>query len=117
MTVYRLPAGAVLLDGPSLDAVRYAVDVAQRARRRNGLPRLAALDALDAAVTPSGHTDTDDEPTGQPDDMTTTEAAALLGISERTARRHAPNLGGRLTAGRWLLDRQAVAEHLRGLTA
>ena len=108
---YRLPAGSVLLTGSALDAARYAVDVAQRARARNGLPPSTALARLAAALSPAGQTDNPNEPTGEADDMTTEEAARLLGCSPRQARRLAPALGGRLTGGRWLLDRVAVAEH------
>lgn len=117
----RIPAGAVLLTGGALDAARYAVEVAQRARRRNGLPPVASLtalaDALDAAMAVGGQTDTIDDAQGDPDYMTTDEAAELLGISPRSVRRMASRLGGRLVGGRWLVDRQAVSEHLEGLTA
>lgn len=116
MTAYRLPAGAVLLDGRHLDALRYCIDVARRARRRTGLPPVAAVDALALLVAAPGQSDTPDEPIGEPESMTTTEAAALLGCSTRTATRLAPKLGGRLVGGRWLLDRQAVTEHTEGAT-
>lgn len=116
MSVYRLPPGAVLLTGPALDACRYAVAVAQRARARNALPPSRQLAQLAEALAAAGHTDAVEDADVQPDAMTTTEAAAQLGCSERTARRMAPQLGGRLTAGRWLLDRVAVAEHLEGTT-
>ena len=120
MTAYRLPAGAVLIDGRHLDALRYAVDVAQRARRRNGLPPAAALEALAALVAPvaaTGQSDSPDGAVGEADDMTTHEAAALLGCSTRTATRLAPKLGGRRIGGRWLVDRLAVAEHMEGRNA
>ena len=117
MTAYRMPAGAVLLDGSALDAARYAVDVAQRARARNGLPRSVALARLAEALAAPGQEDSPDEPAGQPDLVTTEQAAEVLGVSLRSARRLAPRLGGRLVGGRWLLDRQAVAEHLEGRTA
>ncbi len=116
MSVHRLPADAVLLTGNALDAARYAVHIAQDHRRRNGLPPLAALAALAAAMSPGGHADTPAPLVGEADYMTTDEAAALLGCSERHVRRMAPALGGRLVGGRWLVDRQAVAEHIEGST-
>ncbi len=117
MTAYRLPPGAVLLDGADLAVVRYAVEVAQRARRRNGLPRSTALAQLADALAVPGQTDAPDEAPGEAEYMSTHEAATLLGCSERQARRLAPALGGRLVGGRWLLDRVAVTEHLEGTAA
>lgn len=114
MTVYRLPPGAVLLTGTALDAARYAVDVTQRARARNGLPPSSALARLAAALAAPGQTDTAEEAPGQGDYMTTDEAAHLLGCSTRQARRLAPALGGQLVGGRWLVDRLAVTEHTEG---
>lgn len=115
MSVHRITDG-VLLTGSALDAARYCVEVAQRARARNGLPRSVALARLADALSPAGHADTPHEAPGEHDDMTTDEAARLLGCTARQARRLAPVLGGRLVGGRWLLDRQAVAEHLEGRT-
>lgn len=115
MSVYRLPPGAVLLTGPALDACRYAVGVAQRARARNGLPPSTQLAQLADALTAAGQPDSAEDAAGQPDAMTTHEAAAQLGCSERTARRLAPALGGQRVGGRWLLDRVAVTEHLEGV--
>lgn len=114
--IASIPAGSVLLTGQSVEACRYAVDVAQRSRARNGLPPSTALAQLAGALSAAGQADMPEEPEGQPDNVTTTEAAALLGCSERQARRLAPALGGRLTGGRWLLDRVAVAEHIEGGT-
>lgn len=116
MTAVRLPAGAVLLTGDALAAVRYAVTVAQRARARNGLPPSVALARLAAVVSPAGHADAPDEPAGESDYVTTDEAAALLGFSARQIRRLAPGLGGHIIGGRWLLDRRAVTEHIQGRT-
>ena len=53
---------------------------------------------------------------GQVEAMTTHEAAALLGVSDRTARRLAPELGARRVGRAWLLDRAAVLEHAEGAT-
>lgn len=117
MSIYRIPAGALLLDGAALDAARYAVRVAQRARARNGLPPSVQLARLGEALSAAGPADAADDDHGQPDAMTTTEAAAQLGCSERQVRRMALRLGGQLVGGRWLLDRTAVSEHLEGKSA
>ena len=110
----------VLLTGSAIDAVRYAVDVAQRARGRNGLPPSVMLAALREALAAPGQTDTAGGPAGHPEGVgleetvSTQEAGNLLGCSPRTARRLAPQLGGRCVGGVWLLDRLAVAEHVEG---
>lgn len=117
MTAYRLPPGAVLLDGDDLEVVAYAVSVTQAARRRNGLPPSHRLAALALLLAARGQEDSPAEPVGDADYMDTNEAATLLGCSPRTARRLAPKLGGRMVAGRLLLDRVAVTEHLEGRTA
>ncbi|MFX1757245.1 helix-turn-helix domain-containing protein [Rhodococcus sp. As11] len=114
--VQRLAPGVLLLTGDAVQALAYAVQVAQRARQRNGLPPSRALAALASAA---GQQDT--EPASaletEPEWITTEEAARMLGISDRQARRLAPRLGGRLTGGRWLLDRRAVTEHQEGQAA
>lgn len=115
--IARVPAGAVLLTGSDVDALRYAVEVAQRARARNGLPPSKALAQLARTVTAAGQPDSTEAPEVQPETVTSDQAAAMLGVSERTARRLAPQLGGRLIGGRWLLDRQAVTEHKEGTAA
>lgn len=114
MSLYRLPAGAVLLDGEALVLAGYAVESAQRHRIRNGLPPLPGLDRLRAVLTAPGHPDAVPDAPCDPETVTTREAAALLGCSERTVRRLAPLLGGRNVGGRWLLDRAAVHEHRAG---
>lgn len=119
MTAYRLPAGALLLAGDDLDAIRDAVALAQWARRRDGLAPSARLAALAALVTDSGHADSPDDPAADDGPMSylsSDEAAAALGVSPRTARRLAPELGGRKVGGTWLLDAAAVDEHHRGGT-
>ncbi|MGD7707008.1 helix-turn-helix domain-containing protein [Microlunatus sp. Y2014] len=114
MTVYRVTDG-VVLTGRAIDAARYAVSLAQRARAGAGLPPSAALAILHSTLTPPGQPDTGpDGPVHTEDMITSDDAARLIGCSPRTARRLAPQLGGRLTGGRWLLDRQAVIEHLQG---
>ncbi|WP_138999463.1 helix-turn-helix domain-containing protein [Rhodococcus zopfii] len=114
--IQRLAPGVVLLTGDAVDALAYCVKVTQRARHRNGLPHNRTLEELAAAA---GHTDIDTttELEAEPEYITTEEAAEMLHCSNRQARRLAPKLGGRLTGGRWLLDRHAVTDHLQGRTA
>lgn len=114
---------AILLQGAAIDAVAYAIKVAQRSRRRNGLPDSGALAALGRAfenLSAAGQSDSTTDAEGDTEDVnewiTATEAAPLLGCSPRQARRLAPSLGGRLAGGRWLLDPQAVREHIDRLT-
>ena len=45
------------------------------------------------------------------------EAAARLNISDRQARRLAPQLGGRMIAGRWFVDELALRQHIEGRKA
>ncbi|MFD6676062.1 hypothetical protein ACFWDA_17045 [Rhodococcus zopfii] len=118
MTTQRID-GALLLTGDSITAVRYAVRVALAARHRNGLPAHPLLVELAAAVADPGTTDTEPEPAQQDHTelIDTREAARMLGCSNRQARRLAPLLGGRIHAGRWLLDRDAVTEHIEGTAA
>ncbi len=111
----QLVDSAVLLTGPSIEAARYAVQVTRRARQRNNLPAAPQLDALWAALSAGGHPASRDEHTGRGGDLLSVSAAAeLLGCSNRTVRRLAPKLGGKLVSGRWVLSRQAVAEHIEG---
>lgn len=119
MTTQRLADDVLLLTGDHIAAVRYAVRVAIAARHRNGLRVPASLAELAAAVTEPGRTDTEPEPAQQDhtEMIDTREAAHMLGCSNRQARRLAPLLGGRIIAGRWLLDRDAILEHLNGRTA
>lgn len=114
MTVYRMPAGALLIAGDDLVVIGYAIGRAQAHRRRNGLPPSRDLDRLGAALAASGQTDSEPDAPGQAETVTTRDAAALLGCSDRTARRLAPLLGGRRIGGVWQLDRAAVTEHRAG---
>lgn len=113
--VQRLAPGVLLLTGGAVDALLYAVQVAQRARQRNNLPPSHALAELASAA---GQTDARRvEPLEDEMEMIATEEAArMLECSSRQARRLAPRLGGRRVGGRWLLDRRAVVEHIEGRT-
>lgn len=114
-TIQRLGPDALLICGPALDLLRYAVAVTQRSRLRNGQPQLKALDLL-AAAAAAGHAAAVEVPTEHAgaELISTDEAAKQIGCSTRTARRLAPRLGGRRQGGRWFLDQQAVVEHLEG---
>lgn len=114
MSVHRLPAGTVLLTPEDVAAVLYALDTAQKARARNGYAPSRALARLRLELAAPGHPDSPAEPIGEPETVTTREAAALLQVSERTARRLAPRLGGRNVGGRLLFDRRAVLDHDEG---
>jgi hypothetical protein len=46
--------------------------------------------------------------------VTIEQAATMLELSKRQTQRLAPQLGGKIIAGRWLLDADAIAEHLEG---
>ncbi|REE74380.1 hypothetical protein C8E05_3815 [Rhodococcus wratislaviensis] len=118
-TVQRLAPDVVLLTGPAVGAVRFALAIALAARRRNGLPVPVPLAELAAELSVGGHTDAKAKggSNTEPRHITTEEAAQMLGCSNRQARRLAPQLGGKLAGGRWLLDRAAVTEHLEGRTA
>lgn len=112
--------GALLLTGPALDALDYCLGVARAARRRNGMPESNGLHALTRALADAGQRDsstTEPVDTEPIEHVTVTEAAQMLGCSTRTARRLAPRLGGRLLAGRWVLDHRAVTEHQEGTAA
>lgn len=104
----------VLLTGREIEAVGYAIKLAQRVRARNGLPVSRDLAALAAALAATGQSDSPGQPEDDTDFIAVSAAADLLGASERTARRLAPRLGGRKIGGRWLVDRQAVVEHAAG---
>lgn len=114
--ITRIDRG-VLLTGRDIEAVGYAVRLAQRVRARNGLPRSRDLDRLAdvAAQAAGGQPDSPEPAEAQADWVSCSEAASILGVSERTVRRWAPGLGGQLIGGRWLVDRQAVIEHKAGM--
>lgn len=118
MTAQRLDR-ALLLTGEHITVMRYAVRVAVAARHRNGYPVHRALAELAAAVAEPGTPDTEPEPVQHtPQEwIDIQEAATMLGISDRQARRLAPQLDGRIHAGRWLIPRRAVEQHLEGHAA
>ena len=111
----ELLGDAVLLRRPIAAEVRWLLTAAAReAVRRDGirpsqrlLHLLAVLDAA-ANVPPDVRTVTAPPPPSTLDAMTTSEAAAALGIGERQTRRLAGPLGARRTATGWLFDKRAV---------
>jgi hypothetical protein len=115
--------GVLVLHGPLLNRTLQLVLIAARTRRHNGLPNssvdAALAQALTAAMAAHGQSDVPEPvalpsfPTTEPT-VTVEDAAQQLGLSRRQTRRLAPNLGGRVRAGRWLLDQHAIDEHLRG---
>lgn len=99
--------------------------LASRTRRFNGLPETSEhrtyVEALGAALSAARHNDVVDREPVQAypqtlPTLTVEQAAAMLGRSKRQTQRLAPRLGGRIVAGRWLLDEQAVRQHLEGST-
>jgi hypothetical protein len=114
---------AVILTGVWVQTTLQAVLIATRSRRHNGLPNNAAhtelAQALADAMAANGRADVPEPvdvqrfPAELPT-VTVDDAAQQLGLSRRQARRLAPRLGGRLIAGRWLLDQTAINEHKEG---
>ena len=115
--------GAVVLTGDWLHTTRQAVLIAARTRRVNGLPASAAhnalTEALADAMAANGHAgvpelvDVQRFPAELPT-VTVDDAAQQIGLSRRQTRRLAPRLGGKIIAGRWLLDQVAINEHIAG---
>lgn len=121
MTAVRV-RDAVLLAGGDLALVRAAVAAAQRERARHGYGPHPRLAELARHLADAGQPDSPADPPGHDGpvpivELTAAKAAELLGVSARTARRLAPELGGRKLAGAWLLDASAVTEHRGGTTA
>ena len=122
-TALFVVGGVVVLHGPALRATRDALLVSARARERNGLPvgahHVALIAAVTEAMSATGQTDGREMAALQSEShelptVPLAEAARRLGRSQRQTRRLAPRLGGRRIAGRWLLDDQAIAEHVEG---
>ncbi|PBC79897.1 hypothetical protein BX265_4726 [Streptomyces sp. TLI_235] len=93
--------------------MRPEVEQTRRAIRRAA----KAYEALPRAASGSTEADAPEVGPGLPHEITTTEASALLALSERRIRQLAAEGMGRQFAGRWLLDRSAVlayADRRRG---
>ncbi|OBA96994.1 hypothetical protein A5666_27115 [Mycolicibacterium fortuitum] len=97
--------------------------IAIKHRKLSGLPYQtfeALACELAAAMAVGGHSDvrpnaiSDPVPVDEQPTVPLAEAAALLGISVRQARRLAPQLGGQKIAGSWFVDGTALRQHLEG---
>jgi len=114
--------GVLVVSGDAARTLCEAVLIAERSRRSAGLPLGRDYETLArelyAAMSGSGQSDIAADTGCDPDVVGPTvpieEAAAELGCSKRQARRIAPELGGRIVGGRWLIDRQALTEHIEG---
>lgn len=124
MTAPGLVVGAVVILGPQwLEYAARDAALAARTRRANGLSETSShrdyVEALTAALAATRQCDSAAPEPVQTHPMTyptvtTGQAAALLNRSVRTIQRLAPQLGGRLIGGRWLLDDEALREHIEG---
>ncbi len=88
-------------------------------RIRAELGRPTTRSWVEASPSPQGDIAETDirqhgEQTGSPRFIPSSEAAELLGVTHRQVRRLAPRLGGQLVAGRWLIPRKELEEHLAG---
>ena len=112
---------AVILTGEALETALKAVLLAERARRRNGLPDSAENRQLAAALRQAlsaGPQKDRPKPAGAHTDsvrwVTTREAAERMLCTERHARRLARRLDGDRSTGRWQIPETAITEHLAG---
>ncbi|MGO9098908.1 MAG: hypothetical protein ACLP9Y_05490 [Mycobacterium sp.] len=113
---------AVIIEGPMLKHALLGIQHIIQRRRHHELPVPAEWVALEAALTRAMSacpaSDLPDTVIGDHGSqmVTTREGAAMLGVTERHIRRLAPRLGGKRVAGRWLLDDDALREHIEGAT-
>lgn len=114
----RLAPDVLLLTGDAIELAAAAIAMAIQYRALEGRPPHRGLQSLLAECRPRPQGDKLDEAAGHPETarmVPSAEAAEVLGLSPRQARRLAPKLGGQLVAGRWLVDRDALLEHRQGL--
>jgi hypothetical protein len=112
----RIDRRAVVLTGPHLDAARAAVRLYVTTLDEVGRPTPRVLtELLEILSAPCPGGDSREAPPEQSEDMTTRQAAEALGMSERSVRRIAAGLGGRMVAGRLVLDAAAVHQHREGM--
>ena len=117
--VHRL-GSAVLLQGPAVADAAYLVAVGLRAlSRRDGVAPMSRwlvlqrhLKAVADLVSDTGNADLPqdhDEAPLELEDLISTEAASMLGLTERQMRNLASQLGGRRAGRRaWVFDRALV---------
>lgn len=124
-TVIRLGGGCVLLRGVALvHTAHLARSAADQVSRRDAIPLtrqvrdlLTALEEEASNVSSSGVPLTEfrrsvPEATCNPDDeITSQEAARMLGCTDRWVRYRAEELGGWKRAGRWVFSRRQILEH------
>lgn len=114
--------GVVVLCGAALKEARDSALIAVKHRQKSGIPYRnyeALASEFGEAMAAAGQPDVRspaiskavavDQPT-----VPLTEAAVRLGVSERQARRLAPQLGGKKIAGSWFVDETALNEHIEG---
>ncbi len=111
----------VILTGASLRSALECALIAIKHRALSGLPNRPYEDLaceLRAAMAANGQSDVPKPAPCQPVSVRPTvpidEAATRLGISPRQTRRLAPQLGGQIIGGRWLVDEIALREHSEG---
>lgn len=116
------PGRAVVIATASELAAAYALVITGvHARRRSGYPlsaaQLALADEVGAAYAQAarGHAAVPPTMAGESspvDPLSTADAAAMLGVSPRQARRLAAGLGARRTGSGWVWDKTAIIEYL-----
>lgn len=116
----------VIVTGPALKVVLDAALIAVKHRRITAgmpfstTPYESLACELRAAMAADGHADvrdcaiSDPVPVDEQPTVPLAEAAALLGISRRQARRLAPKLGGRIVGGSWFVEATALRQHAEG---
>jgi hypothetical protein len=111
-----LPVRLALLAG---FLVEYAAkEITERGGSRSAMPGLPELQAVlrDATASARGCPPRTIVPKARPAELTTSEAAALMGISARRVRHHAST--GRLIARRntrdWLIDAASASDYRKG---
>lgn len=103
------------LDEREVHQLLYCASAVARERRERGAPpgawlvRMIRRLELEAAVSGSGHELELRVPHSE-SWITAEQAAALLGMSARQAKRIANDLDGQIIGGRWLFPRCAVIE-------
>lgn len=118
----------VIVTGPALQLVLNCAAIAVKQRKMSGLPFSTTpyeslVCELRDAMAADGHSVIrsgavrDPVPVDEQPTVPLAEAAALLHISDRQARRRARQLGGRKIAGRWFVDELALGQHLEGRQA
>ncbi|HEV3381662.1 MAG TPA: hypothetical protein VG142_11860 [Trebonia sp.] len=102
--------------------VEYAAkEIAQRTGTRSALRDLPELQAilLPAAASARGRVTSTMEPRARPEELTTAQAADVMGVSERRVREHARTarlIARKVAARDWLIDADSARDYARGGT-